>query len=80
MTSQKHDFYDPNAMQNEYLEKLGMRYPQDEDCEPINKNTTDKCKKTKIRKMDKQQRGLKFLERNVQRVKTKLQNYNMMLL
>ena len=34
MISQRHDSYDPNTMQNEYLEKLGMRYSQDEDCDP----------------------------------------------
>ena len=33
MTSQRHDFYDPNAIHNEYLEKLGMRYPQDKVCD-----------------------------------------------
>ena len=34
MTSQRHDCYDPDAMQNEYLDKFGMRYPQDKDCDP----------------------------------------------
>ena len=41
---------------------------------PIHKNSLERGKKTKIRKkMGKFQRELKFLERNVQRVKTKFQ-------
>ena len=34
MRSQREDFYDPNAIQPEYLDKLGMRYSKDKDCDP----------------------------------------------
>ena len=41
---------------------------------PIHKNSTEKGKKKpKLEKMGKLQSGLKFLERNVQKVRTKLQ-------
>ena len=30
MTNLRQDFYDHDAIQHEYLDKLGMRYPQDE--------------------------------------------------
>ena len=31
MTNWRHDFCDPDVIQHDYLDKLGMRYPQDED-------------------------------------------------
>ena len=34
MTSQRQDFYDSDAIQHEYLDKLGMWYPQDKYCNP----------------------------------------------
>ena len=38
-------FYAPDATQHDYLDKLGMRYPQHEDpVIPISKNSTDKDK------------------------------------
>ena len=41
----RHEFYDPEAIQHENLDKLGMRYPQSKIVTPINRNTTGKCKK-----------------------------------
>ena len=74
MTSQRHGPYDSDAMQNEYLEKLGMRYPQDEDCNPYKQEDYRPMQeKPKIEKMGKLKRELKFIERNVQRVRTKIQ-------
>ena len=31
MTNQRQDFYDQDTIQHIYLDKLGMKYPQDED-------------------------------------------------
>ena len=31
--AKRHNFYDPNTIQNEYLEKLCIRYPKT-DCDP----------------------------------------------
>ena len=31
MTNQRQDFYDHDAIQHKYLDKLGMRYPKNED-------------------------------------------------
>ena len=51
-----------------------MRYPKMKVATPTNTKTTDKCKKSqkKKEKMGKLKRQLKFLERNVQGVRTKL--------
>ena len=71
MTSQRHDSYDPDAMQTEYLEKLGMTYPQDEDCDHYKQECYSQMQeKPKLEKIGTLKRELKFLERNVQRVRT----------
>ena len=31
MTNQRQDFHNHDEIQHEYLDKIGMRYPQDED-------------------------------------------------
>ena len=60
MTSQKHDFYVSIAMWNVYLEKLGMRYPQDEDCDPYKqKHYRQMQENINKKKVGKLQRELK---------------------
>ena len=71
MTSQRQDFYHQDVIQCEHLDKLDMRYPKVKDCGPINKNIADKGNKNQNWKKDKLQRESKFLDRNVQRVRTK---------
>ena len=34
MTNQRQDFYYLDAMQHQYIDKLGIRYPQDKHCDP----------------------------------------------
>ena len=70
--NQRQDFCDHDAIQHEYLDKLGMRYPQDED-PYLQEWYRQRQEKQKLEKICKLQREWKFLERNVQRVKTKLQ-------
>ena len=67
MTSQRHDFYQPDAVEHDYLYKLGMRYPQDED-HYLQEQYRQRQVKPNLEKMGELQRELKFLERNVQRV------------
>ena len=74
MTSQRQESYDPDTIQHMYSDKLGMRYPQDEDSNPYKQeHYRQRQEKQKSEKMGKLQRELKFLQRNVQRVRTKLQ-------
>ena len=61
--------YDNDAIQHEYLDTLGWCYCQDKD--PYSKEQYgQRQEKTKLEKMSKLQRELKFLERNVQRITT----------
>ena len=73
MTNKRQDFYDQYAIQHEYLDKLGMRYPQNRDCVPYKQEHYRQMQeKSKLDKMGTLQGELKFLERNVQRIRTRL--------
>ena len=71
MTNQTQNFLNLEAAQYKHLHKLSMRHLQDED-PYFQEQSRERQEKPKLEKMSKLQRNLQFLERNIQRVKTKL--------
>ena len=72
MTNQRQDFYDQEVVQCKHLDKLSMRHP------PrwrsyLQEQSRQRQEKLKLEKVGKLQRELRFLERNMQRLKSKLQ-------
>ena len=71
MTNQRQGFHDQEAVQHKHLDKIIMRCPQNEDLYS-QEQFRQRQEKPKLEKMGKLQRDLKFVEGNVQRVKSKL--------
>ena len=73
MTSQRQDFCDQDTIQHEYLDKLGMRYPYDKDCDPFKQEHYRQRQENPKLKNGQTTKGIKTLRKKCTESKNKLQ-------
>ena len=83
-TGQRQDFNDYELIQEEYLRNLGMTgniehtYPPEKSGNQDSRQTSQILREKKTDKMHKLRRGIEFIERGMQRVRTKLNRLQQM--